>query len=124
MKVMIALGADHFVISAVEDPDTFVDQYRTPHHTEKLHVIERWHKIDGGKRMEVEVTARIYFVTQRDGVGYNLAYIDKKFTTQHPDERFDKAYMNALFNYAEEQSKNGYAWRKIAPILVAPEPKQ
>jgi hypothetical protein len=34
---------------------TFVDQFRTPH-TEKLHVIERWHMINGGKTMEVDVT--------------------------------------------------------------------
>ena len=34
---------------------TFVDNYRTPH-TEKLHVIERWRLIDGGKTLEVHIT--------------------------------------------------------------------
>jgi hypothetical protein len=34
---------------------TFVDNYRTPH-TEKLHVVERWRKIDDGKRLEVHMT--------------------------------------------------------------------
>jgi hypothetical protein len=34
---------------------TFVDHFRTPH-TEKLHVVERWRMIDGGKKMEVVVT--------------------------------------------------------------------
>ena len=34
---------------------TFVDAYRTPH-TEKLHVVERFHLIDGGKTMEVAMT--------------------------------------------------------------------
>ena len=34
---------------------TVVDIYRTPH-TEKLHVVERWHKIDNGKGMEVVFT--------------------------------------------------------------------
>ena len=34
---------------------TFVDNYRTPH-TEKLHVVERWRKIDEGKRIEVQMT--------------------------------------------------------------------
>ena len=34
---------------------TFVDNYRTPH-TEKLHVVERWRLIDGGKTLEVNVT--------------------------------------------------------------------
>jgi hypothetical protein len=34
---------------------TFVDNYRTPH-TEKLHVVERWRTIDGGKTLEVHMT--------------------------------------------------------------------
>ena len=34
---------------------TFVDNYRTPH-SEKLHVVERWRKIDGGKQIEVHMT--------------------------------------------------------------------
>ena len=32
-----------------------VDAFRTPH-TEKLHVVERWHLIDGGKMLEVNIT--------------------------------------------------------------------
>jgi hypothetical protein len=34
---------------------TFVDNFRTPH-TEKLHVVERWRVIDGGKVLEVNFT--------------------------------------------------------------------
>jgi hypothetical protein len=34
---------------------TVVDVYRTPH-TEKLHVMERWHTIDGGKGLEYTIT--------------------------------------------------------------------
>ena len=34
---------------------TFVDVYRTPH-TEKLHVVERWRTINGGKELEVTIT--------------------------------------------------------------------
>jgi hypothetical protein len=34
---------------------TFIDNYRTPH-TEKLHVTERWKKIDDGTRLEVVMT--------------------------------------------------------------------
>ncbi len=34
---------------------TYVDNYRTPH-TEKLHVVERWKLIDGGKTLEVNFT--------------------------------------------------------------------
>jgi hypothetical protein len=42
---------------------TVVDIYRTPH-TEKLHVIERWRKIDDGKMMEVR------FVVEDEGAFY------------------------------------------------------
>jgi hypothetical protein len=33
---------------------TWIDNYRTPH-TEKLHVVERFHLIDGGKTLEVNI---------------------------------------------------------------------
>jgi hypothetical protein len=36
-------------------PKAVVDNYHTPH-TEKLHVIERYHLIDGGRRLEVNLT--------------------------------------------------------------------
>ncbi len=34
---------------------TVVDPYRTPH-TDKLHVVERWHVIEGGNMLEVNIT--------------------------------------------------------------------
>jgi hypothetical protein len=34
---------------------TFVDNYRTPH-TDKIHVVERFKLIDGGKTMQAVVT--------------------------------------------------------------------
>jgi predicted acylesterase/phospholipase RssA len=63
-------------------------------------------------------SARIYFVTQRDGVDYNLAFIDSDFTAKHPAEDFDQTYMNALFDYGYRQARHGYAWRKAPPILA------
>jgi hypothetical protein len=62
--------------------------------------------------------ARIYFVTQRDGVDYNLAFIDGDFTTKHPAGDFDKTYMTALYDYGYMQARHGYAWRKIPPVLA------
>jgi patatin-like phospholipase len=62
--------------------------------------------------------ARIYFVTQRDGVDYNLAFIDGDFTAKHPAGDFDKTYMTALYDYGYLQARHGYVWRKIPPILV------
>ena len=47
---------DTLVIDTIGMNDrTFVDNYRTPH-TEKLHVVERWTMIDGGKVLEVNFT--------------------------------------------------------------------
>lgn len=62
--------------------------------------------------------ARIYFVTQRDGVDYNLAYIDSDFTVPHPTANFDQAYMNALFDYGYRKARDGYPWRKTPPLLM------
>ena len=47
---------DSLVIDTIGlNAKTVVDIYRTPH-TEQLHVIERWHVIDGGKTMEAVFT--------------------------------------------------------------------
>ena len=48
---------DTLVIDTIGMNDkTVVDIYRTPH-TEKLHVVERWRMVDGGKTMEAVFTA-------------------------------------------------------------------
>jgi hypothetical protein len=47
---------DTLVIDTIGMNDkTFVDNYRTPH-TEKLHVVERWKMVEGGKVLEVNFT--------------------------------------------------------------------
>src|SRR5689334_2222129 len=47
---------DSLVIDTIGmNAKTVVDIYRTPH-TENLHVVERWHLIDGGKTMEALFT--------------------------------------------------------------------
>src|SRR6202521_2190728 len=47
---------DTLVVDTIGMNDkTFIDAYRTPH-TEKLHVVERFRMIDGGKAMQAEVT--------------------------------------------------------------------
>ncbi len=47
---------DTLVIDTIGiDSRTIVDSFRTPH-TDKLHVTERWHIIDGGNMLEVNVT--------------------------------------------------------------------
>lgn len=47
---------DTLVVDTIRlNTKTAVDSFRTPH-TEKLHVVERWHLIDGGNMLEVNIT--------------------------------------------------------------------
>jgi hypothetical protein len=61
---------------------------------------------------------RTYFVSRRDGVDYNLAYIGRDFTADRPGE-FDQAYMQALFDYGYREGRDGRAWHKVPPGLRA-----
>jgi hypothetical protein len=59
---------------------------------------------------------RIYATAKHDGVDYNLAYIETDFpNVKH--EKFDRAYMNALFEYGYAKARSGFPWRKEPPIL-------
>lgn len=60
---------------------------------------------------------RIYFVSKLDDIDYNLAYIGSDFSAPGSGE-FDKAYMNALFDYAYQQARKGYSWQKEPPMLA------
>ena len=62
---------------------------------------------------------RIYLVAQRDGLDYNLAYIDSDFDAPHKEE-FDTAYMRQLFDYGYAQAQGGYRWRKYPPAYTPP----
>ena len=47
---------DTLVVDTIgQDTRTFIDNFRTPH-SDRLHVVERYHLIDGGNTMEAEVT--------------------------------------------------------------------
>ena len=59
-------------------------------------------------------TFRIYLTTKRDGVGYNLAYIDDDFTEPYKGP-FDRAYMNKLFDYGFGLGLKGYPWHNAPP---------
>lgn len=63
---------------------------------------------------------RVYFITQRDKVDYNLAFIGSDFTTPHLEE-FDPVFMNALYEYGYQQARNGYKWHKQPPALGKPQ---
>ena len=59
---------------------------------------------------------RTYFVSQRDRVDYNLAYIGSDFDAPKKGE-FDQTYMNALYEYGVRQMVDGRAWHKSPPGL-------
>jgi predicted acylesterase/phospholipase RssA len=60
---------------------------------------------------------RIYTVTQRDNVDFNLAYIPPTFKTPHKSQ-FDTDYMRSLFDLGYSLSEKGYSWTKKPPVLV------
>jgi Patatin-like phospholipase len=62
---------------------------------------------------------RTYFVSQRDGVDYNLAYIGADFVVEKKGG-FDQAYMQALYEYGYQQARAGNEWHKAPPGLASP----
>ena len=47
---------DALVVDTIaQNTQTFIDNYRTPH-SEQLHVVERYHRVQGGKTLQAEVT--------------------------------------------------------------------
>src|ERR1700694_4559099 len=47
---------DTLVVDTIgQNTETFVDNYRTPH-SEKLHVTERFHLVEGGKTLQADIT--------------------------------------------------------------------
>jgi hypothetical protein len=56
-------------------------------------------------------TYRMYLTAKRDGVDFNLAAIGDDFTMAYK-EPFNKAYMQALFDYGYQKGLAGYRWRK------------
>jgi hypothetical protein len=62
---------------------------------------------------------RIYAITERDRVDYNLAFIPATFDTPHTSE-FDKTYMRALFDLGYRLSAEGHEWwYKRPPVLIS-----
>jgi predicted patatin/cPLA2 family phospholipase len=57
---------------------------------------------------------RIYSVTKRDGIDFNLASIPPDFRDTS-DEPFDQKYMIALFNRGYDLASHNYSWVKAPP---------
>jgi predicted patatin/cPLA2 family phospholipase len=62
---------------------------------------------------------RTYFITQRDRVDYNLAYIGTDFKYGTKTGEFDQAYMRALFDYGYRQGIENRPWHKLPPGLTS-----
>ena len=63
---------------------------------------------------------RTYFVSERDGVDYNLAYIGTDFDVPRKGQ-FDQTYMRALYDYGYRQITSARAWHKTPPGPGNPE---
>jgi Patatin-like phospholipase len=61
---------------------------------------------------------RIYSVTRRDDVDFNLAFIPPTFDTLHTTD-FDTAYMRKLFEVGFESAAAGYSWYKEPPVILS-----
>ena len=61
---------------------------------------------------------KIYDITKKDGVEFNLAYIDQDFEMKS-QSMFDTQYMQALFNYGQAKARAGYPWAHSLPTLNA-----
>jgi predicted acylesterase/phospholipase RssA len=59
---------------------------------------------------------RIYLMTQRDRIDFNLATIPADFTDKSP-EPFDQQYMQKLYKVGYELGRNNYPWAKTPPGL-------
>jgi hypothetical protein len=57
---------------------------------------------------------RIYATARRDGVDFQVAYIDDDFTVAYVGP-FNQAYMNSLFSYGYEKGRTGSPWHKVPP---------
>lgn len=56
----------------------------------------------------------IYLIARRDNLDYHLAYIPTDFD-HASNERFDQAYMQALFAVGFKAARSGYSWKKAPP---------
>lgn len=64
---------------------------------------------------------KIYDVTKKDGVEFNLAYIGQDFQMKS-QSMFDTHYMQALFNYGQAKARAGYPWAHSLPTLRTRDP--
>ncbi len=57
---------------------------------------------------------QLYVLTQRDGIGFNAAWIPSSFSDK-PSEPFERGYMNRLYQVGRAAMRSGRAWHKYPP---------
>ncbi len=57
---------------------------------------------------------KLYLITKRDGIDFNLAFISPDFKVEHK-EPFDTNYMRKLFDHGYKLARKGYPWEKYPP---------
>jgi hypothetical protein len=57
---------------------------------------------------------RIYTITQRDGIEFNLAHIAEDYDID-AKESFDREAMNRLYQLGYEWARGGYPWQHLPP---------
>jgi predicted acylesterase/phospholipase RssA len=62
---------------------------------------------------------RVFATAQRDGVGFNLAFIPPSFR-ERPEEPFDPVYMGKLFEVGYGLALGGYPWEHAPPFYDGP----
>ena len=65
----------------------------------------------------VNDTYRLFLLTRRDGIDFNLASIGDDFDVPYKGP-FDKEYMQTLFAYGYQKGRGGYPWQKAPPGYV------
>lgn len=58
---------------------------------------------------------RIYVLSERDEISFNLASIPEGTNIKATNGMFDTVYMQKLYNLAFENAKNGYPWSNYPP---------
>ena len=57
---------------------------------------------------------RIYLTAKRDGIDYNLVFLDDEFAVPY-EGPFNKIYMNTLFEFGYRKGLVGITWHKVPP---------
>ncbi|HVU40959.1 MAG TPA: hypothetical protein VHD86_07920, partial [Xanthobacteraceae bacterium] len=101
------MDGDTLVVDTIGFNDkSYLDNYRTPH-TDKLHVVERFRMLDGGKKLEAEITVE-------DPGAFNKPW--------HAIQRWNRRDRREMIEYICAEDTTNYLNFDFAPLPVATRP--